>query len=83
MVSVYERKHQHFGGTLVATVIQDEDGQFRAAVVCCPKDDSRIVVDLGVYSTLASAQQGADRHVELIGHECSELCEDWSDSKKH
>ena len=83
MVSVHERTHQHLNGTLVATVIQDEDGQFRSAVVCCPKDESKIVVDLGVYSTLASAQQGADRHVELIGHECSESCDEWSDSMKH
>ena len=83
MVSVHERTHQHLGGTLVATVIQDEDGQFRSAVVCCPKDESKIVVDLGVYSTLASAQQGADRHVELIGHECTESCDEWSDSMKH
>ena len=83
MVSVYERKHQYLGWTLVATVIQDEDGQFRAAVVCCPKDESRIVVELGVYSTFPSAQQGADRHVALIGHECSESCEEWSDSMKH
>jgi hypothetical protein len=63
MANVYERTHQHLSGTLVATVIQDEDGQFRAAVVCCPKDESKIVVDLGVYSTLPSAQQGSSQFV--------------------
>ena len=85
MERVYERKHTHLGGSMIATVTEYEDGNYDACVHCCSPDGRALVIAFGRvgYQSLAEAQCGADEEIHVLGHECSELCEQWPRSLMH
>jgi len=87
MARVYERKHAHLGGAMVASVTETEEGQYAVYVRCYHPDGRVLVIVVGTpsdYQSVLDAQRTADAHVEnLLEHECSELCEQWPGAVTH
>lgn len=77
MDRVHERKHEHMGGLIMATVTEHEDGSCDAAVRCYLPDGRELVNAVGAHRNLKAAQRDADERVALMGHECSALCDQW------
>ena len=82
MDRVYERKHKHFDGAIVATVTGHADGRYAISVRCFAPDGRQLLMAVGTfgqsnYQSLAEAQRAADAEVTGLGHECSALCEQW------
>jgi len=86
-----ERRHAHSGGSIIATVAGDADGNecYAAWLQCRPPDGRSLLIRIyedtwGVYESVEAAQRALDVEVRrLIGHECSESCEPWPQVVRH